>query len=83
MSETKRVSRQLINRVEMYYPFITSSAEEYIQISPTELVVHLDDGATILYDDVDQTFRQLPRDRDHMTEEQCRYEFSLRLRRMM
>lgn len=83
MSGTKRTTQRLINRLELYYPFITQNAEEYIQISNMELIVHLNDGSTILYDDVDQTFRQLPNDSNCMTEDQCRYEFGMRLKRIM
>jgi DNA-binding Xre family transcriptional regulator len=83
MYDTQQVDKHLIERLEQYYPFIARTAVEYIQVGPMELMVNLDDGSTVLYDDIDQSFRNLPRDSRHMSEQQCRQEFSIRLRRLM
>ena len=83
MYDIQQVDKCLVERLEQYYPFISRAAVEYTQIGPMELLVTLSDGSTVLYDDIDQTFRTLPRDSRHMSEQQCREEFSIRLKRLM
>ena len=83
MYEVRRVDRRLIDRLDRCYPSLVKNAVEYIQDSPTELIIKLNDGSTVLYEDIDQTVRVLPQDSSNMTEQQCRHEFSVRLRQIM
>lgn len=83
MNNRRRVDQKLINRLDRYYPTIVRDAVEYIQVGPMELIVITSNGSRILYDDMDQTFRVLPQNSDNMTEQECRHEFAVRLRRLM
>lgn len=83
MQKERNVDQRILDRMGRYYPFILSDAIEINQIGPMELLIKMSDSSVVLYDDVDQTFRKLPQDRDHMTEQQCRHELGMRLKRLM
>lgn len=77
------MSSKIFENAKFYFPFLANHTVEYSKTGPTEITIELDDGYFMLYDDVDKTIRNLPRDRDHMNELECRREFGMRLRRLM
>lgn len=74
--------RELIDSFRLYFPSISKNVSKYYPISTFELIVKLNDGTMMSYYDLDHTIRKLP-NKNNMTEDECRYEFGLRLRRLM
>ena len=77
------MSKEIFENAKFYFPFLVNHTIEYNKTGPTEITIELDDGGFMLYDDVDRTILNLPRDRNHMSEIECRREFGTRLRRLM
>lgn len=73
----------LIDHAQMYFPSIVANAVEFIEAGYSELVIKLRDGTSILYDDMDNSIRNLPIDSNNMTDIQCRREFGIRLQKIM
>lgn len=65
------------------FPFIADDVAKYVDIGDTYVDVILIDGTRIIYDDLDNTIRHLPTNSSHITEEECKKEFGIRLRRLM
>ena len=74
----------IIRNFGMYFPTDAKHAIEYIRL-PTmyELIVKLDNGDVVLYDDLEHTARYLPRNNKTMSEEVFKKEFGLRLHKLM
>lgn len=71
---------RLIQSFELYYPAIACNAVDYkIGLDNLELVVSLSDDTEILYDDLDNTIRNLPQDVHDMSDEEYKREFGCRL----
>lgn len=83
MSYKSNIDPRLIHNLKLYYPFIANSATIMFQVSDFELTVKMVDGTSILYDDIDKSFRSLPMDSNDMTETECRTEFGNRLYKLM
>lgn len=66
-----------------YFPSIAARAVKYYEPNVYELLVKLEDGSSVLYDDVEKTIRRMPTDKTEMTEQACKKEFGFRLRKMM
>lgn len=74
----------LIHNFSCYYESLANIAEEYSFDKKTyELIAKLRDGRVIAYEEDNNTIRELPRDRDNLTEEEWRKEFGRRLKRIM
>jgi DNA-binding Xre family transcriptional regulator len=56
---------------------------DYYERKFGELIIKLDDGDTISYDNISKSIRTMPIDANLMTEDECKYEFGLRLQRLM
>lgn len=78
-----RLDSYVRNNLESYFPFIVKDAIEIIQVSFNELLIKLNDGTSVLYDDRDNSIRMLPIDSHNMTEDETRHEFGIRLTKMM
>lgn len=63
-----------------HYPFIAKDVVDYHENGKHELILTLVDGSKCSYDTVWHTIRNIPIDRDHMTDEEYRVEFGSRLR---
>ena len=72
-----------INNLKTMYPFLVDHMVAYSDLNEFELLVKLDDGSSIIYDDVDGTFRNLPHDSNNMSELDFRKEFGARLSKIM
>lgn len=66
-----------------HYPTFCNRAIRYCGYGAYELEVELDDGSIVLYDYVNKTIRQSPKYEGELTEQECRNEFAMRLRRML
>ena len=77
------MSKYIYDNLNFYFPFIVREAVEYIENGSFELIVKLTDGSFILYNDLERTIRKLPKDCKHMTEQECRKEFGIRLKNIM
>lgn len=67
----------------MRFPFIVREAIEYRDGGGFDVIVTLRDGRVILYDDMEGTIRNLPRDINNLSEHECKREFGIRLKRLM
>lgn len=76
---------RLYTNFEYYFPsFAKDAVASYTGSNrPSELIVRLSDGSFILYDDDEQTVRNLPNDLHNMSKKEYTKEFSYRLRKML
>ena len=72
-----------LDNLKTMYPFLYKQMIDYEAINDFDIHIKLRDGSTVLYDDFDKSFRQLPESCIDLTEEQCRREFGSRLYRIM
>lgn len=77
------IEPQLIQNLKRIYNFLYENMESYEVVTDFDVYLHMKDGRTVLYDDFDRSFRTLPKNKDDMTEDQCRLEFAYRLYRIM
>lgn len=75
--------KELLENFILYFPFMKNKIVDWYVDSFQVLIVKLDNGESYSYDDLDHTIRKLPNNPDLMSEQDCRYEFGIRLRRMM
>lgn len=79
----ERYTNDMFDRFNLYFPSIAKQAVTYKADSPTTLIVELDDGTSVLWDDDNTSFRNLPSHGLDITESQHRREFGHRLRKIM
>lgn len=73
----------VLENFKRHFPLIAADVVDVINRTDTFVEVELGGGDRIVYDDIDNTIRRLPIDRDAMSEDECRREFGIRLRRLM
>lgn len=73
----------IYNNFKLYYPKLAEQVVKYKETDNLEMIIELDDGRTAIYDDLNDTIRYLPTDREEMTDEDYDREFGIRLRRIM
>ena len=73
----------LIENFKRYYPRLYAEAVEFIGCDWDELIILLDDGTRLLYDDHEHSFRAIPTDYNELSEEECRREFGRRLYKIL
>lgn len=73
----------LLHNFKMYCPSEATRAVSYEERYGDELVVRLEDGTRVLYDDAKRTIRRLPANSREMTEYEVRREFGKRLAKMI
>ena len=75
----------LIEQFKLYFPTIAELAIRYEgdKFNFEWLLVTLDDGSRLIFDNVEHTIRKIPRDAEHLTEAEARREFGVRLRKIM
>jgi predicted XRE-type DNA-binding protein len=81
--EEMSILDNMIASFKLHFPLAAENAVDYRMLSEFDMVVIMDDCSEVLYDDVRKTMRVLPKDRNDMTEEECRREFGLRLRQLL
>lgn len=73
----------IFENFKMYFPSIARQTMRCRQVDFFSIMVDLADGDRVLYDDLENTIRTLPKDPTKLSKAQCSREFGLRLRRMM
>lgn len=79
MSRNSTLDRYIEN-FHLYFPCTADMAVDYELTGNWWLTVKLNDGRVVVYDDLENTIRNVPRDANNMTEIQCRKEFGYRLK---
>ena len=77
------IEKSLLRNFEMADPRAASKMISYEMPDKLTLVVTLNDGQKIVYDDLTDSTRYLNPDPDNMTEEEMLIEFRFKLRHMM
>ena len=73
----------MLDIIKSYFPFLWSRIISYWENSPYELNIELDDGSRFIFDSIDKTIRKLPENYEHLTEQDFRNEFGIRLKKLM
>lgn len=73
----------LINNYIAHWGRIHGEPLHVEELSPYELIVETETGYTVLYNDQDNMLRNLPKDSNCMSEEECRREFKYQLRKQL
>lgn len=79
----KNSSNAMFGEFKLYFPITADKVVEYRETSRYELTIKLNNGDMVLYDDLDKSIRNLPRNTNSLTEAECRLEFGRRLRKIM
>lgn len=74
---------RFFNNFKLYFPVASKLVTSFKQTGLFDLTIKLNDGTSVIYDDMEHTIRTLPRDSNMMSEMECRREFGLRLRKIM
>ena len=74
---------RLYYEFSLYFPGIAEVVVDYYNIGRDELIVKTEDGEVFSYNDIDRFLRILPADTNSLSEDECRREFAIRLKRMM
>lgn len=77
------MASQLFENFKMYYPSLAKKTVRYEEVGSFELLAELNDGDILSYDDLNRSYRLLPKDSSNLTEEECLREFGIRLRKLM
>ena len=77
------MKERFFNNFKLYFPLVSELVTSFKQTGLFDLTIKLNDGTSVIYDDTEHTMRNLPRDCNNMTEDECRREFGLRLRKLM
>lgn len=73
-----------IHDFQIYFPSVAAMIDSYhYREDFFEVVAKLNDGSTVVFDHLDKTIRNLPKDSNAMSEEECRRELGLSLRKLM
>ena len=73
----------IILNFEMHFPLIACEADHYQLHNNYGLIVTMNDGSHVFYNDIDNSICNLPSDRNHMSEIEFRRIFSDRLYYML
>lgn len=77
------MDNQIYEDFKLYFPLIADKVNAWHMDGKFELVAELMDGNVVLFDGMEKTLRRLPKDSSNMTEEECLFEFSKRLGRIL
>ena len=77
------MSQNIIENFERYFPRMANRARRYEEVGYKELFVLLVDGDCLLYDDVYNVIRSVPKTEEGISEDEYRREFGYRMTRMM
>ena len=77
------LENRLMRNFKLQFPNVAAATMSYENYNSTELIAYLEDGSVILYDDLNGTIRNLPRDSNDMSESEFLFDFSIRLRKMI
>ena len=74
---------EVFNSFKDYFPRMSEHAVRFERVSAFDILIEFDDGDISIYDSMEHTIRNLPRNSSEMTEEECRREFGIRLRTIL
>ena len=77
------MSETVFDIFTMHFPFTAEKVSSWDQINSTEILLRLENGEELIFDEMDKTLRTLPPDKYSLSEEQCRNEFGIRLRKTL
>ena len=72
-----------LHHLKLCFPFIARDMIGYKEVNSFDMVITLNDGSKVLYDDFNKTYRMLPNDISNMSEDECKQEFAYRLKSRM
>lgn len=73
----------ILYEFKTYFPSLSRKMVKFKRLNVRELLAKLDDGSGVVFDMFDHTIRWLPNNSENMTEQECKKEFGLRLRKIM
>lgn len=73
----------IFENFKLHFPYTAEKTVEYEQINDFDIMVTLNDGSRIIFDDLDKSMRNLPKSSQEMTELEFCSEFGKRLRKLM
>ena len=73
-----------LENLRLYFPYVANHMTDY-NYDPCnfEITLHMDDGAVLVYNDIDHIIRKIPNNQAEMTEDTFRNEFGLKLNKLM
>ena len=77
------MSETVFQNFVAHFPFTAEKVASWDQINSTEILLRLENGEELIFDEMDKTLRTLPPDKYSLSEEQCRNEFGIRLRKTL
>lgn len=72
----------ILQMIEMYYSDILTNCKKVI-IRNNNAIIKMKNGETLLYDTLDNSIRPVPTDSNNMNFDECKLEFSIRLKTVM
>lgn len=72
-----------IESLEIYFPYIAEEVISYKYISVNELLVRLENGQRMVFDNLEKTIRRIPDKYNPDDDNDYRREFSIRLKKAM
>lgn len=73
------MKQYFIDNFTMHFPLVARNAVDWEECSTFGLIITMNDGSHVFYNDIDNSIRNLPDDREHMSEIEFRRVFSDRL----
>lgn len=72
-----------LHNFKLCFPSLARDMIGYKEVNSFDMLITLNDGSKVLYDDFNKTFRTLPNDISNMSEDECKQEFAFRLKSRM
>lgn len=73
----------MIETLKLYFPFVAKAATDYEEVSFDELIITLDNGERLLYDNSLHSITNLSKNPNDMNEKEFAREFGMRLNKLM
>ena len=77
------MTNRLLKEFELYFPSFYANMVSYREDGIYDLKIELNDGSSFIFDGIDKSIRRVPNSCNSMTDDECKNEFGVRLRRMM
>ena len=77
------MNKYIFEDLKSRFPFIVRDAVEYIERKYDEVIIKLNNGDVISFDTLYRTIRSMPKDSKSLSEDRCRFEFGIRLKRIL
>ena len=77
------MNKYIFDDLKSHFPFIVRDAVEYIERKYDEIIIKLNNGDVVSFDTLYRTIRTMPKNSKSLSEDQCRFEFGVRLKRIL